>query len=259
MYDPDDEDWTASSWLAAHIEDMRNSYLDLWDLRPLGTSSLFDEDSEELDLDRRLSAIGEAIVPAALTLRMSPQLHAAIQNEVAGLTSEERSARIARTVMAFRIVSHAVTLDLAFEAAATLLKGAEQRVTTLIDLLAARQVDPRTGEYLQRAARLYLWGFDAECTFMCSATLEAAYPDRFPDERMDALGFVCGRGGSYAVYQYEEAALKLGIFTREERDRASELRQSRNHIVHHTPSLSMSGEAALKTCAYLLDRLLATP
>jgi hypothetical protein len=60
----------------------------------------------------------------------------------------------------------------------SMLDTARERFTSLLFLLRDRQPCGEARAFLQRIARCYLFGFDAECVVMCRATLDQEFRDQ---------------------------------------------------------------------------------
>lgn len=66
-----------------------------------------------------------------------------------------------------------VSLTLAKEALDQLGKSTD-RALRLVSLIQGKGLSERASQYVYRAARLYVWGFEPECAIMCRSALEAA-------------------------------------------------------------------------------------
>lgn len=133
-----------------------------------------------------------------------------------------------------------------------------QRADDLIELVRAEPLAEIATQYMSRATRLFLAGFDEECVIMCACVLEAAYADRF-DERVmreHKKGRKRGRDWIFDAREYEDVALQLKVFSRSEGLLAARLRVIRNILVHRSPLADdLSALDALNICATLLNRL----
>jgi hypothetical protein len=151
----------------------------------------------------------------------------------------QESVILARIATLFPVTRQAVQLEIAFQAIGDVLPKAEQRVFTLLELLAERELSSRAGRYLDRATRLFLWGFDPECVAFSGAVLEAALKERIPDNAKRRI----------------QRAVELGLFTPEQAKLADELRSQRNNVLHEDPTITLTAEKAIRSLAGLLDVL----
>src|SRR5207302_1515873 len=61
------------------------------------------------------------------------------------------------------------------------LKSSTLRLQRVVGLIRGRGLSERAAEYVLRAVRLYVWGFEQECAIMCRSALEAALLVRLDD------------------------------------------------------------------------------
>lgn len=261
MYYDADESFSPSLWLGTVANKMYNEYLEYWEQQ--GVS----EDSELSEAERRrvalLMKIGEAIRPCLHSLTVDGKVLTGIQQLLAdlgrrGQLGKNVAAQIAQILKANRVVRHGIQIELALEAADGLLLGAEARFGDLFQLIADRAVSERAAAYLDRATRLYLWGFEPEAIVMCAATLEAAYPERFEDRDMVRLRILKIKDqDEYVPWQYELAAArsKPMVFSSKQRAMAETVRRARNDVVHNAPSVALRAQDALAFTAELLGCL----
>jgi hypothetical protein len=256
FYDPDDG-FNAASWFGTIANTMWNDYLDYWEQQNV------DDDSELSDSDRHtfklLMEIAEALRPSLHSLTLDSKAQGAITTFLRDLGNKEDvdtplAIKLAQVLHAHKIVAHGIQIDLAVEAADTLLKGAEGRYGDLLGLLAERRLSERAAAYLDRATRLFLWGFEPETIVMCAAALEAAYESRFSPLDMLRLQ-ITKKGKKFEVYQYEHAALASGVYTPAQAALAHRLRDARNDVVHAVPAVALTGRQALVFTSELLSSL----
>ncbi len=155
------------------------------------------------------------------------------------------------------MVRDGVRIDLALQGTDVLLVGAEERAAFLIGRLAYRPLSQGAAAFLDRATRLYFWGFEPESVVMCAAVLETGYETRFTPLDMVKLQIRKERK-QFEPYQYEFAAATLGVFSLEDKESARKLREARNDAIHNIPAVAMSAVDALARTAVLLLRLFPT-
>jgi hypothetical protein len=266
-YDPTDKDWSPSAWLGAYAQALHDEFSEFWELDgPRENSEITEEHRSHL---RHLKAIADALSPCLHSLSASNALvgNASAWFDEIGVerkVDEKLAVSIAHALHKnHAIVRDTIKLDLASTAAEVLLSGAETRAVFLLALIADRPLPNRAAAFLDRATKLYLWGFGPECVVLCACVLEAAYEEQFPLEEMFRLQIRRRRNKSgefdqYRAVDYERAALAAGIFTRAEQDLAGKVRVARNDTLHFAPNIALSAEDALTATAHLLSRLLST-
>lgn len=255
MYYNPDEGFSASSWLGTIADAMYNEYLDYWEQQNIDIDSQLSEDQRRqfgllIELTaalkpclHSLSLDSEAVERIRLFMR-----ELGLENEV----DRDFADRILHVLQSHAIVEHGLQIELAGEAADTLLAGAETRFGLLLSLVTSRSLSRIAAAYLDRATRLYLWGFEPESIVMCAAVLEAAYPERFTSLDMLRLQ-VHRRGDDFAPNDYEVAALAEGVFSKKQRELAKTIRHARNDVVHTTVGItSLSARHAIVGTADLL-------
>ena len=255
-YDPDEE-WSAASWLGAYANVLSDDYLNYWELLNIP------DDSELTDSHRaqnkNLHEVAKSILPSLHSLQADSEIARKVSAFVEGVgisatINEATAAAVVRAIQSHPIVRDGIKLELAMEATDVVLAGAEQRAAELVALIADRKLNPRAAAFLQRATRLFLWGFEPESVVMCAAVLEAAYEDRFTAEDMIRLQ-VPKRGEEYRASEYERAALADRLYSREDQDLAITIRRARNDILHNVPDTVLKPIKALRDTASLLSRL----
>ncbi len=256
-YNPDDESWSPASWLGASANVLYNEYLTFWQLQNVPKESEISE--QQRAQFRHLHSLAEALTLSLHSLRAGSQAVTLVGELLANAgvsvdVNEDFAARIIRAIHAHPIIRDGIKLDLALHAADVLLAGAETRATDLLALVADRALSDRASAFLDRATRLYVWGFEPETIIMCASVLEAAYEERFPPEEMFRLQ-IPRKGVDYEPFEYERAALAAGLFSKDDRDRAARIRRARNDIIHNAPDQALKSVNALRYTALLLDRL----
>jgi hypothetical protein len=255
-YNPDDGGFSASSWLGTIAGAMYNEYLDYWGQQNVRRTPDFSDDHRRhLGL---MMDLASALRRSLHSLTVDDEVVAAVRTLFADLGRDDVDAKVAAglaSVLATQpIIDHGIQIALAQEASDQLLEGAERRFGDLINLLAIRRLSERARAYLDRATRLYLWGFEPEAIVMCAAALEAAYEGRFSD--LDMFKYQITKEGKYfEAFQYERAAVASGVYSRDDREMAQGLREARNDVVHAVPAVALTAKDALDRTATLLDRL----
>lgn len=244
-YDPDRPE-EMSGWLALHVADYWRRYLEYWELEEDVADPRHDEAARRLH--RKLDAIGGAVRTLLHTLSPDEAAVAAIRDFVDVSEAEdplEAAAEVIRLVHETPIVRDSIRIALGFEAAEELLPRAESRISDLLTLVAARSVSPRAATFLDRATRLYLWGFDPECVIMCRAVLEAALTARLADDvdrddpapNLDNLLRIAG--GRKVLDGFERAKNRKGWRARKGSPlwRAERLKWAGNEVLHQRPEV----------------------
>jgi hypothetical protein len=257
MYYNPDNGFSASSWFSTIAGAMYNEYLDYWEQQNV------ESDSDLSDSDRRrfarLMEIGAALRPCLHSLSVDGKVVSSVQSfldELGRTDSIKRgfAVQVAQALQSHPIVKHGIEIDLAFEAADTLLSGAEERFGDLLQLIANRSLSERAAAFLDRATRLYLWSFEPEAIVMCASVLEAAYPERFTSLDMLRLQ-IQRKGAEYEAHEYESAAAAAKVFSWEQRKLAETIRRARNDVVHNVPAVALSAKLAITGTAELLSCL----
>jgi hypothetical protein len=158
-----------------------------------------------------------------------------------------------RSLTSHPIVRDGVEIRLAYDAIAK-LAGAETRLGEILHLVQPRNLSEQALTFLSRAAQLYLWGLEPEAVVMCGAALEAAYVERFPDRDMKAIPIERVRG-RYTAVQYEDAAVRLQIFSRQQAKMAYDIRRARNDAVHPNSQRESAPTEVLVQTSELLSSL----
>jgi hypothetical protein len=256
-YDPD-EDWSPASWLTSYASVLYNEYLDYWELQNVPSDSSFTP--EQRQYFAHLEGLARDLVPCLHSLSVGPEVVAKVQSifraefNATKEVDDELAAVVTRLIYSHPIIRDGVRIDLALQAADVLLPNAEKRAADLIALIAHRKLSERAAAFLDRATRLYLWGFEPESVVLCASVLEAAYETRFSPMEMFRLQIV-RKGTEYEPHEYEQAALAAGIFTKADKDLAARIRRARNDTIHNAPNTTVGAIEALQGTATLLDRL----
>jgi hypothetical protein len=119
-----------------------------------------------------------------------------------------------------------------------------------------------TEQYIRRAARLLVLGFDVECSVFCRAALESALKFRLSDEELGTTTVRPDRYGNYSLEKLTNAAEELSLFDGKSRERADTIRKRGNQCIHPRDPLASqeiervaSARYALVSLAILLRRL----
>lgn len=262
-YDPDRPE-EMSSWLALHVGDYWNHYLEYWELKDDVEDSRYDDATRRLH--RKLDAIGGAVRKLLHTLSPDAEAVVAIRDFVDVSEAEEpleAAAEVIRLVHETPIVRDSIRIALGFEAAEELLPRAEGRISDLLTLVAARSVSPRAAPFLDRATRLYLWGFDPECVIMCRAVLEAALTSRMAgdldvdDQAPNLDNLLRIAGGRKILEGFERADNRKGWRARKGSPlwRAERLKWAGNEVLHQQPEVAGSRSTDIKDAREAVSEL----
>ena len=255
-YTPDEDGFSPSGWLGTVADIMHGEYLQYWEQ----TEGSHDQSTSDEQRERfgRLVALADALRPTLHSLAVDEQTLNAVWDVLSEFgtvtVNLDYAGKIARAFRKHPIIEHGVQIALAQEATDGLLAGAEARLNDLLELVAERKMSERAAAYLDRATRLYLWGFEPEAVVMCGAVLEAAYEERFTDLEMFRLQ-IRKTGAQFDASQYEHAAGTAGVLSSGERRSARDIRRARNDVLHAVPSVALSAKEALSKTAVLLERL----
>jgi hypothetical protein len=209
-----------------------------------------------------MKELADTLVPCLHSLSISSELRARLKawleqlgvTDTAATLDVSDATRLAKVIYAQPMVRHGVRFDLAFQACDVLLAGAEQRAAVLIDLVGSYSLSQRAAAFMDRATRLFLWGFEPEAVVMCASVLEAAYEQRFPPEEMFRLQ-IRKVAQEFEAYQYEEAAVAAKAFSVNDKQLARSIRRARNDTLHNAPNVALDAEQVLRATASLLTRL----
>lgn len=257
LYEPE---YPLAKKLTTYIESDWNGYLDHWGLHIEAEAT--DASGEAANLHRAFENLAQSIRQCVRSLTVEEEVLDSVRDLFA-ITSDEEVPRsiligILDSLAERTVVDDLIKIQLGYELAEELASSAEERISELLSLLALRSLSERTRAYLDRATRLYLWGFDPECVIMCHSVLEAALDERVPDEVVWSHG-ITKRGRSCSSYHRIQAASAAGVFDAQDRDMAHELRQARNDTVHSAPQISLDAQTAVSRLAKLLDKLFPAP
>ena len=254
-----------SSLLNAVVNTYWNEYLRYWELsKHLDNPQL---SAQTRVLYRSLDQIGEAVRKTLHSLTPGEEAVSAVQGflEALGRPTDitvETSANLIRDLHKMAIVRDCVAISLAFEVTDGLLPTAENRALELVPLIASRRLGSRAAAYLDRATRLYLWGFDPECVIMCRSVLESALVARL-DEQIDLdepppnLDNLIRLAGEHGVLPgYMKASSRKGWRARRGTPlwQAERIKWAGNRVTHDIPMVSAQGDA-IEDCATAVREL----
>jgi hypothetical protein len=257
MFYDSHENFSAAGWLGTVADSMRNDFLNYWEQQNVSSKSeLSEEQRNTIGLFIRMA---DTLRPLVHSLSVGDKAVASIEAVFRDLGGRQplkpqQAVSFAQVLSVHPVINHSIQIELATEAAEDLLNGAERRFAELLELVEDRSLNPRTTAYLDRATRLYLWGFEPETIVMSAAAVEAAYESRFSDLDMFALQ-IKKDGKRFEPWQYERAAATSGVYQQSDRDLAYDLREARNDTVHNVPAVALSGLAAIRSAAHLLNKL----
>jgi hypothetical protein len=270
FYDPDT---TPSSEIGGFVNAYWNGFLEYWDLYDTPTNS------EPTDAERQravhFNRLGEALRESLHSLDLGANARAVIHEMLAssGLSEEaidSQAGWVAQLLSNHKIVRDCVQIQLAFEATDSLLGTAEKRFAPLLSLVRELKLAPRAQAYLDRATRLFLWGFDPECILMCRSVLEAALTSALdsvieldePPPSLENLIRLAGEKGLLDGYERAQNRRRWRARSGTPLWRAERIRWAGNRIVHDVPVITGkhpsdidSAEMAVTELADLLGRL----
>jgi hypothetical protein len=138
-----------------------------------------------------------------------------------------------------------------------MLSTARERFWELLMFVKDRNPSPEAKAFLQRVARCYLFGFDAECVVMCRAVLDREFDAKISCNDVKTWWTTeKGKKGETAPFnlwgRIQTAFHRRG--DEDNRDAADKVRNDGNDAVHQTPSISNSLDYIRKT-VQVLDAL----
>jgi len=164
----------------------------------------------------------------------------------------------------FELLDEHVCIKFGLEAMG-MLSSARARFLDLLLLLKDRQPCNRARAFLQRVARCYLFGFDAECVVMCRAVLECEFCQTVIDDDQVSDWWEWyatttegrkykGRPPYGQFWAKIQAAWHAKMIGDEDRDAADAVRRRGNDAVHKRPD---NGEAleVVRQTVQVLDAL----
>lgn len=239
-----------SSWLLACLAEKRDEY----------EQQFAEASSEEArQLDAALDALAERADQFVTTGVIPDTLVESLQPFMPGSTISEKL----KNLVAYEVVHHRLEFDVATDVCER-LDGADRRVllVTLLSthLLLGYAPTSTVIKYFNRAARLYLAGYEPETVILCGAVLEAALAERFPNEVLSDAGIkpAFKRADEFSVGQrmaYEE---KHPVLDEKLRQRMRDLNSWRIDAIHVQIDIASKGADALGNLALLLPVILPT-
>lgn len=242
-----EEGWTLWRELDFVSDHWYNAYREYWGLDQQACPEHLTFDQWESA--RRFSAAAPNLFKLGLAM-----------NTRAVLRTDASAPMDSRTLSAFReslssfgqspLVRDNADFELATDAIQR-LRHATDRFVSLLDLVLDHPLSPRASDYLARATRLYVLGFDPECLVMCRAALDAALQERIDDDELQRLGIQ-----RRDLWWRIRAAESLGLFDTTLRDSADRLRQAGNQAIHTAPGFLVEGIGDARTAVSVLSELL---
>lgn len=190
-------------------------------------------------LAQRLRQLCER-APQVYRMMVRQELPAEVQGVLASIADEPElvdgfDIRRLRVLPNLDLVWHHVDLELIREFIDQLERRSteERRRTYQLLLVTAmeQQISPIAAWYLERAARLLLYGLEIECIAMCRAVLESALRYRIPDAELEREG-VKRLGKDFDLAGRIIGAKRLRYFDRAMADRATKIRKTGNDVLH---------------------------
>lgn len=248
----DEESWSLWNVLGDAVDHWHDVYNDYWRLTSQEPpEKRTPEDHERL---RMLDGVAPRLFKGALALQLE-----AVKPEEGPLGPLSHEGQtFARKLLAAigesALVRDRLSFSIGHEALRR-LHGSPERVTRLLGVLVAHQLDERTAAYLSHVSRLYVYGFEIEALVMCRAALDNALQDLLPDDRMGDLGFHRS-GPEFSLASRIAAAEREGIFDRTQKTRAHQLRVAANQVLHTAPGFLEEGiDDAFGALTVLVDLL----
>jgi hypothetical protein len=233
-----------ASWLSTFIDVYEQEFETYWGLA--GGKPPPDVDEEEWRQGELLDTAARATARSLESLHLHPDL----VHQLTALHPGDHPVTAARELVTQVLPYDRLEIELC-RIAVDRLFPAKERLHKLVLLLRERPLSQRAGAYLDRAARLYLWGFDAEVAIVCRSALEAALHETISEEELSQSGLKPGHHG-FNFYQYLQGAERLGILPSEARAIGDEIRHSGNRAVHVAPGLTTDGFELLRKLTVLL-------
>jgi hypothetical protein len=153
------------------------------------------------------------------------------------------------------------------------LRGSEQRVARLAGLVHGRGLTPIASQFVDRATRLFIAGFEVEAAIMCRSALEGGLFERCREDfnqdgyppSLDQLLEKAGRMGY--LEGFERAANRKGWRSRTDSQlwRAEQLKRLGNHLIHESPNWSSNPTKvddafeAIRELSHVLEWLFPPP
>lgn len=171
-------------------------------------------------------------------------------HDLAGVEGVASLAELASSIQfedskPFELLDEHMCITCGWEAM-TMLSTARERFLDLLLLLRDRQPCNRARAFLQRVARCYLFGFDAECVVMCRAVLDREFEAEISGEDVESWwGWYkstdngrndkCKNAPKILWGRIQTALFKRRL-TQEEFDAADTVRDRGNDAVHKKPA-----------------------
>jgi hypothetical protein len=239
LFEPDT---TPSYELDTIVGAYYNEFLNYWEQQNVsGSGELSDHERAQTRVFIKFAeALPESLHALLVGERATAVIRQLVTNDGERIAANKvDELTLARVVMMMPAARQAMQIELASHAVSVLLKTAEQRIFILVDLLGERPLSERAAAYLDRATRLFLWGFDAECIAFAGAVIEAALDERLPPGYKPPI----------------QRAREMKIFTPAQALRADALRRERNVLMHDGSHAQSTPEEVMRVLAELLNAL----
>ncbi len=190
--------------------------------------------------------------------------------ELAGVDGIEHLSELAKRTdfqqgKAFELLKEHACIAFGWEAMG-MLSTARERFLDLLFLLRDREPSCRAKDFLQRVARCYLFGFDAECVVMCRAALDREFDEKVVDDDQVSDWWAWykdtpdgkkyrGKKPPYGkLWAKIQAAEHAKMIEQADREAADKVRKRGNDAVHKKPDKGDALDAVQKT-VQVLDAL----
>lgn len=161
---------------------------------------------------------------------------------------------LARVFADFRLVRPQLQIDLARRDLSDLDKKAA-RLVHVLSVVIEGQPPERVRAYLQRVARCYVAGLDAETVVMCRAVLDAAFEERVPEAALESHLKARSLTRAPVLADRITVAGRTGIISRDVEAAARRVKDAGNDAVHNAPGANMPALEALTETTRILAAL----
>jgi hypothetical protein len=164
------------------------------------------------------------------------------------------------SLLRYNLVRDRLHFAVAYDVVGRLRKLDERIANATLGYMVLQRASPSVtaAKYYERAARLYLAGYDGEVVIMCGAVLEAAMAERIPDTALRQAGVQPKhlRTGVYAIGQRMRLEQQRNLLSPEMRKLFWEVVNWRNDAVHVQPDIGPEPQKALVFTAAVLGAIL---
>lgn len=227
-----------------------------------GLQDEYEEQFVDPDDDRgqRLVRAMDDIEHQALKLLTTGAVPSEIAAKLEDFNPGESASEKVLELLKYDFVRDRIQFAVARDGARRLADIDQRILIMLLGFLLLLRSDPSQTaiKYFERAARLYLAGFESEVTILCGAVVEAALSARVPNDVLHAAGLKpqFKKEDDFSIKQRETFALAEELITDHDCQKMRELRDWRNYALHIQPDIGPKPEQPLLRAAQLLGVLL---